>query len=199
MKFPSFELDIHRNKKRSSSIKRTKRTRVTNSAKKDTSKFKRRRYQADVTYLLKKQNGLCAHKECKDHHVAQVSVSNNIKHIDHIFPLKLWKLMYLRDDPKTPKGDPNGRDNIQLLCPNCHSRKTQEDSKKLAKYKQKYKIKAKRSKKGAKKTKINTKKGTQYVWAESSFGIGPRRRVKKSETRQSPDVITGKTIYYYDD
>jgi 5-methylcytosine-specific restriction endonuclease McrA len=82
---------------------------------------------ADFTYLWEKQKGLCANKKCKSLHGKRQKVTTT-KDIDHIYPVKLWEL-------KEKEGNVNTRSNLQLLCPDCHRRKTQEDRKKISKFK----------------------------------------------------------------
>jgi len=91
--------------------------------------LKRTRFKADINYLMERQKGKCASKNCVKYNGKKQSV-HSISNLDHIIPIKLWELM-------KKKGDVNMRSNIQLLCPNCHARKTAEDRKRIAKYQEK--------------------------------------------------------------
>ena len=91
--------------------------------------IKRRTFKADFYYLMEKQKGLCAYKKCAELHGRRQPVTTT-RDIDHKIPKKLWEL-------KGKKGNFNARSNLQLLCPDCHRRKTAEDRKKIATYKEK--------------------------------------------------------------
>jgi len=103
----------------------------------DTSEPVRQTFKADFTYLMTIQKGKCASKDCLKYNGKKQDV-HSIRNLDHIISVKLWSLM-------KKKGNVNMRSNIQLLCPNCHARKTAEDTKKIALYKQKHNIAKKQS------------------------------------------------------
>lgn len=107
--------------------------------KKTKKKTKRRVFKDDFNKLMDKQKGLCANKNCAKHHGTRQKVTTT-RDIDHIIPIKLWELKGL-------KGNPNRLSNLQLLCPDCHRRKTANDRKKIALYKEKHGSKSNKGKK----------------------------------------------------
>jgi len=129
--------------------KTTKRKRTNKKKTTKKKELKRKVYVAYFNYLMDKQRGLCANKNCAKYHGVRQKVTT-IKDIDHKFPIKLWELM-------GKKGNPNARSNLQLLCTGCHRRKTAEDRKKIAKYKKEHGIKTNRSKKKTTRKKRTTK------------------------------------------
>lgn len=134
-----------------------KTTRQQKTTKKPTKKkaLKRKVFTADFNYLMEKQKGLCANKNCAKLHGKRQPVTTT-RDIDHKYPIKLWEL-------KGKEGNPNIRSNLQLLCPDCHRRKTAEDRKKIAKYKEKHGIKTKK--------KTTTTKTTRRREPRNPYGL----------------------------
>lgn len=132
-----------------------KTTRRQKTTKKPTKKkaLKRKVFTADFNYLMEKQKGLCANKNCAKLHGKRQPVTTT-RDIDHKYPIKLWEL-------KGKEGNPNVRSNLQLLCPDCHRRKTAEDRKKIAKYKEKHGIK---TKKKATMTKTTRRRKSESIY-----------------------------------
>jgi 5-methylcytosine-specific restriction endonuclease McrA len=99
--------------------------------------LKRKVSAADFNYLMDKQKGFCANKKCRSLHGKRQRVTTT-KDIDHKYPVKLWEL-------KSKEGNVNTRSNLQLLCPDCHRRKTAEDRKKISRFKAELKEKRKKT------------------------------------------------------
>jgi len=116
---------------------------------------------ADFTYLWEKQKGLCANKKCRSLHGKRQKVTTT-KDIDHIYPVKLWEL-------KEKEGNVNTRSNLQLLCPDCHRRKTQEDRKKISKFKAELKEKHR---------KTTARRRTRNRKPQSMFDFQQPKKVK---------------------
>lgn len=149
--------------------KPTRRRKTTKKATKK-KEIKRHVFTADFNYMMDKQKGKCANKNCAKYHGVRQRVTTT-KDIDHKFPIKLWELM-------GKKGDPNARSNLQLLCTGCHRRKTAEDRKKIAKYKEEHEIKTK------KKTTETKPKTVTVVDL-----LGNKRRVPISKTKVITNVL----------
>jgi 5-methylcytosine-specific restriction endonuclease McrA len=148
-------------------VKRKKTTKKTTKKK----EIKRHIFTADFNHLMDTQKGKCANKNCAKYHGVRQQVTT-IKDIDHKFPIKLWEL-------QEKKGDPNARSNLQLLCTGCHRRKTAEDRKKIAKYKEEHGIKTTRT--------STTPKPPKPKMVTVRDALGRRIRVPISKTK----VITG--------
>lgn len=72
--------------------------------------------------VLENQNYYCAGEDrCKKRHGKILEISIDNCEFDHIIPKAL--------------GGSNSMENIQALCPNCHSSKTKKDMKKIRKNK----------------------------------------------------------------
>jgi hypothetical protein len=86
--------------------------------------------KADFFYLMKKQNNLCANKNCAKNNDGAHRKVRSIDNMCYIIPIELWELKKL-------KGDPKQRSNRQLLCRTCRKIKFTANRKMIAKYKMK--------------------------------------------------------------
>ena len=138
--------------------------------------FKRKVYTIDFYYLMQKQKGLCANRDCAKLNRVRQPVSS-FRDIDHKIPIRLWELM-------RKSGNPNARSNLQLLCPSCHRYKTAKDRKKIALYRKKHGIETKKKKKKEEKVRAIVD------------ALGRTKLVPKSQARQRVNLATGEKEWY---
>ena len=94
--------------------------------------FSKNLSRTDFSYLMKKQNGLCACEDCAKNNDGARHKVGSVDDMCLVIPIRIW-------DFKEYKGDPNDRSNRQLLCPTCRKIKMSDDRKKYAKLKRKIK------------------------------------------------------------
>ena len=152
---------------------------LVNNSDKMSTKYKRNVYKADFDFLMEKQHGYCANPKCEKFHGKKQRVSTT-RDIDHKIAIVIWEL-------KEFKGDPNVRRNLQLLCTDCHRRKTAEDKKwisilKKRKKEEEKKKKTTKKKPAKKKPATKTKKKTKKKPAKKK----PATKTKKKPAKKKP-------------
>lgn len=120
---------------------------VLKEQKKATSKPKTKRKYIPRVWrerALERQKWKCAGKDCVKIHGKRMDLRKVVRHGDHIKPIEI--------------GGEHIPSNVQILCPNCHSRKTREDRKKIADFKRR------KEKRKSVKRKRKPKRRTLKPW-----------------------------------